>query len=281
MTIKQQGGVFGRNPTFNNLTADGSVSLNGPVVINESAQDADFRVETVADPNGLFVDASTSRIGMGTGTPTSDLHMYDANNVIHTVEVASGGTGVSSIRLKHATRHYGMYVGTTNNLIFYDYGAPAERMRITSAGDLSLTSGNLVVTNGKGVDFSATSGTGTSELFNDYEEGTWTPTVTAASGAFTTVSASGFYTKIGRIVSFSMSIVITDAGTAAGNMTATLPFAATSINAIAYGREIAATGSGCQGTIISGSSNCIIQRYDTVSIIGTGRTVVMTGTYIS
>lgn len=151
---------------------------------------------------------------------------------------------------------------------------------LTGISDLSI-SGNLIVTNGKGIDFSATAGTGTSELFDDYEEGTWTPTVTAASGTFTTVSASGFYTKIGRIVSFSMSIVITDAGTAAGNMTATLPFAATSINAIASGREIAATGSGCQGTISSGFSNCIIQRYDTVSIIGSGRTVIVTGTYIS
>jgi trimeric autotransporter adhesin len=33
----------------------------------------------------------------------------------------------------------------------------------------------VIATSGKGIDFSATAGTGTSELLNDYEEGTWTP----------------------------------------------------------------------------------------------------------
>jgi len=160
----------------------------------------------------------------------------------------------------------------------------ADQIAISGSGSFGgsvSVNGNVVLASGSGVDFSATSGTGTSELFEDYAEGTGTPTVSAASGTFTTVSASGFYTKIGRTISFSMSIVITDAGTATGNITATLPFAATSINAIASGREIAATGSGCQGTIVSGFGNCFIQRYDNASIIGTGRTVIVTGTYIS
>ena len=41
--------------------------------------------------------------------------------------------------------------------------------------------GNIIMANGSGIDFSATSGTGTSELFDDYEEGTWTPSVTGGS----------------------------------------------------------------------------------------------------
>jgi hypothetical protein len=72
--------------------------------------------------------------------------------------------------------------------------------RAISATQLTLTTGNLIVASGKGIDFSATAGTGTSELLADYEEGTWTPTV----GALTVVgtfSSSGFYTKVGRQVS--------------------------------------------------------------------------------
>lgn len=66
-----------------------------------------------------------------------------------------------------------------------------------TSGDLTLNTGNLVIgTSGKGIDFSATSGTGTSELLSDYEEGTWTPTNPNIS--FT--SASGTYTKVGRQV---------------------------------------------------------------------------------
>jgi hypothetical protein len=68
-------------------------------------------------------------------------------------------------------------------------------------GDQTLSTGNLIIgTSGKGIDFSATPGTGTSELLADYEEGTWTPTQgggLVVVGAFT---SSGRYTKIGRQV---------------------------------------------------------------------------------
>jgi hypothetical protein len=66
--------------------------------------------------------------------------------------------------------------------------------RAISATQLTLTAGNLIPANGYGIDFSATPGTGTSELLADYEEGTWTPT----SVAGTATSAYGIYTKIGR-----------------------------------------------------------------------------------
>jgi hypothetical protein len=73
--------------------------------------------------------------------------------------------------------------------------------RAISATQLTLSTGNLIVANGQGIDFSATPGTGTSELFDDYEEGTWTPTVAGdATGVINT--ASGQYTKIGNVVYF-------------------------------------------------------------------------------
>lgn len=63
----------------------------------------------------------------------------------------------------------------------------------------------LLNQSGTGIDFSATansSGTMTSELLNDYEEGTWTATLDTFSGTAptTTVTATGQYTKIGRLV---------------------------------------------------------------------------------
>jgi hypothetical protein len=67
-------------------------------------------------------------------------------------------------------------------------------------GDQTIIDGNLVIgTSGKGIDFSATPGTGTSELLNDYEEGTWTPFDNSGAG-LTFSSVSGQYTKIGRMV---------------------------------------------------------------------------------
>jgi hypothetical protein len=74
--------------------------------------------------------------------------------------------------------------------------------RAVSATELTLTTGNLIVTNGQGIDFSATPGTGTSELFADYEEGTWTP----ANPQVTLSVTSAVYTKIGRCVNFECRV---------------------------------------------------------------------------
>jgi hypothetical protein len=72
--------------------------------------------------------------------------------------------------------------------------------RAISATQVTLTTGSLIVPNGQGVDFSATPGTGTSELFSDYEEGTWTPNQGPNLTVVGTFSSSGTYTKIGRVV---------------------------------------------------------------------------------
>ncbi len=70
-------------------------------------------------------------------------------------------------------------------------------------GDQTLSTGNLVIgTSGKGIDFSADpSAPGmTSELLDDYEEGTWTPTQGAGLTVVGTFTSSGTYTKVGRLV---------------------------------------------------------------------------------
>jgi hypothetical protein len=100
--------------------------------------------------------------------------------------------------------------------------------RAISATQMTLTTGNLIVASGQGIDFSATPGTGTSELLSDYEEGTWTPSVSSTAGTITTVGAViGRYTKIGRVVHTFWQIAITDNGTGFGAITiAGFPFTA-------------------------------------------------------
>jgi hypothetical protein len=98
--------------------------------------------------------------------------------------------------------------------------------RAISATQLTLTTGNLIVASGQGVDFSATSGTGTSELLDDYEEGTWTPVVagTTTAGVGTYTAQSGSYTKIGRVVTVTCDLAWS-AHTGTGNTIITgLPF---------------------------------------------------------
>jgi hypothetical protein len=109
--------------------------------------------------------------------------------------------------------------------------------RAVSAASVTASTGNFVVgTSGQGVDFSATPGTGTSELLNDYEEGTWTPIAigTTTAGTCTYVFNTGSYTKVGRLVYFQMELFYTD-HTGTGNLQINgLPFTvATSGTAIA------------------------------------------------
>jgi hypothetical protein len=82
--------------------------------------------------------------------------------------------------------------------------------RAISATQITLTAGNVIPASGYGIDFSATSGTGTSELFADYEEGTWTPVV-YSGGTDATMNGvtSGIYTKIGRVVQLQIWIQTT------------------------------------------------------------------------
>tara|TARA_R100001086_G_scaffold248697_1_gene186289 strand:- start:1062 stop:1559 length:498 start_codon:yes stop_codon:yes gene_type:complete len=85
----------------------------------------------------------------------------------------------------------------------------------------------------KEVDFSATSDASgmSSELLDDYEEGTWTPVSTFGSGAPSsgTTSGTGVYTKIGDLVTCFFSINNCHSSGASGDAQITgLPFASAS-----------------------------------------------------
>jgi len=76
-------------------------------------------------------------------------------------------------------------------------------------GNLTLSNGNLILgTSGNGIDFSADGNAAgmTSELLDDYEEGTWTPQYTNATPpttAYTMNNIRANYTKVGRVVTLN------------------------------------------------------------------------------
>jgi len=101
----------------------------------------------------------------------------------------------------------------------YATGSFVDQFKIASGGNVTISDGDLVIgTTGHGIDFSATgdgSGTDTSELLDDYEEGTWTPLVRGSSTAGTASYSTqiGRYTKIGNLihVNFVLQYSITSA----------------------------------------------------------------------
>ena len=121
---------------------------------------------------------------------------------------------------------------------------------------------NIVMASGKGIDFSATangSGTTTSEVLSDYEEGTWTPTV---GGTATYTNQFGAYTKIGNLVTVHCSLIVNLIGTGSAVVVSGLPFtcAATSVytaNAVGYFSGLATSVLSLRAYIDPGNPNGI------------------------
>ena len=128
----------------------------------------------------------------------------------------------------------------------------------TLVGDVTLSTGNLVVSNGKGIDFSLTPGTGTSELLADYEEGTWTPTDASGAGlSLTGTSNNCFYTKIGNQVTCVFSLTYPSTASAAAATIGGLPF----------------TSKNTSASVAGGITTYISNGSDVVFLIGANDTV--------
>lgn len=124
-----------------------------------------------------------------------------------------------------------------------------------------------------GITFPSTQSASTdANTLDDYEEGTWTPVVTAQSGSFTTVTVSGNYVKTGKQVTVNFRFTLTDIGTGStGIFVEGFPFAA--ING--------ATLSGCtREDQVTGFASCasptsatqiFVSKFDGTSIVGAGR----------
>ena len=147
-------------------------------------------------------------------------------------ENSGAGSGSSQIQLQpYGTDGYINCIASGN---LYMHGTMPNK--IDTNGHFHISSGNLVIdTAGQGIDFSSTSdgsGTDTSELLDDYEEGTWTPVWAPSVGSFTSLSYSvqlGKYVKIGNLVTAWVHTTITSVNTsgASGSLRLTgLPYAA-------------------------------------------------------
>ena len=190
---------------------------------------------TAADPvNDMFPVVDVSDTSMAASGTTKRI---SANNILSSSPTASGALTVTGLVTAGSTSITGAAtVGTTLGVTGASTlasvgvtGAATVGTTLLVGTNATLTNGNVIIgTSGKGIDFSATansSGTMTSELLNDYEEGTFTPTFTASAGTPTTVTLNtAYYTKIGRRVSIDLDFVITNVGTASSQLRFTLPF---------------------------------------------------------
>ncbi len=151
----------------------------------------------------------------------------------------------------------------------------------TLTGNQTITNGNVVVSSGYGIDFSATPGTGTSELFADYEEGTWTPIVVSTSGVITTYTSSGTYTKIGRLLTATARIVLTNIGTGTGAINVRgFPFNSASTTSLTVaGNENAIVGYNISGNAVDAAA-FNFAKYDGSTAIFVNHAFTLAITYL-
>jgi len=121
---------------------------------------------------------------------------------------------------------------STGNHIFYGVSSGTAGNTLSGYTEFArFTSNGLKLPSGLGIDFSAASNAAgmTSELLDDYEVGTWTPSLNFSGGTtgITYTNRQGYYTKIGNIVYLQFVIVLSNKGSSTGNANVSgVPFGA-------------------------------------------------------
>jgi len=142
------------------------VMSNGTLVVNDTGANFDTRIEGDTETHLVFVDASTDRIGIGTSSPSTILHVADDD-----AELFLERTGTHSVssapliqfrgRGPNATLYNfgkidGVSTGSNNagNLRFYTNasGTQTERLRISSSGNVIIPNDNDYLQIGAGQD---------------------------------------------------------------------------------------------------------------------------------
>jgi hypothetical protein len=190
-------------------------------------------------------------------------------SIINSTDTGSGGlitTGDSSDELQIQTAE--------TTAITVDSGQRTKFPTTIGVG------GATPSTSGSGISFPATQSASTNaNTLDDYEEGTWTPEITATTGTFTTTSASnGTYTIIGRVVQISVTVTLTTIADAAGALVLTLPISAASTSNSGNGAEVVQTGFNCQ--VWTHSTSVIrVRKYDFTTPIQQGNVINISLTY--
>ena len=157
-----------------------------------------------------------------------------------------------------------------------------------SGGSVNATTGafsGLLTLTGGQIKFPATAvPSADANTLDDYEEGTWTPSV---GGTATYITQSGTYTKIGRVVFFRGTMTINVIGTGNTTVISGIPFTSVDQQSVAVNISIAATNIvSAMGIIGSGATTMSIESRTVASaspaanaIFTTGTSILMSGSF--
>ena len=247
------------------FTTDGTTA-NNVVTLGVQYSNADFDV--------INIQRSTQNVGISETAPQGKLHVKTSDSGVssspsHSNELVlenstNGGITFNCGASNSATMTFQNSTNADDGSITYRNSerefrfktAGADRMRFHSNGVISSTGGIAL-----GVGTANTA----SNVLDDYEEGTFTPSLSISSSA-----AAGFYTKIGNIVHAYFKITTNATG---NNITMNgLPFATKGSNPDVIGgaRETNTTGRFYQIAASQSNTSAYIFRYDNSNSISSG-----------
>jgi len=190
-----------------------------PATSNLQAADGTFTGDLTVDTNTLHVDAANNSVGIGTSSPNANrnLHLSDSTSGALRIEGTARG-GYVEITNGTNTQYIGTphsIAGSGNSTDLSFWTAGSERGRFLSGGGLTFNGDTAAV-----------------NALDDYEEGSYTPQISATDGIGTLTYSSriGRYTKVGNRVMFNAYVSINNKGTVAGFLRITTPFTPANIH---------------------------------------------------
>ena len=207
-----------------NASGTGVITLEAPNTNTDrtiTLPDGDISLGVGIDDNATSTKITVADTSVSTVGVRSYFSAASENFALGVRYVSTGGTLYFGASSASATPDGGIYNAGGSQIL----GFGNDR-------NVTIPAGNLVIgTSGKGIDFSATSdgsGTMTSEVLDDYEEGTWTPTTNGdATGVFSG-SVYGKYVKVGTLVYATFNFTVSTSFT--GNSIGGLPYAVGSLS---------------------------------------------------
>jgi len=221
---------------FNNLEATTGQSYGVNIRAGSNSTDHGLRVMNRANDTTQFLVRGDGKVGINENSPDQLLHIKDSNPFVE-IEGTTNNSGDIGIFLNANGNHWLLRADnypSANAFSIKDGDTSSSTHRLTVAagsGNVTLNTGNLVIgTAGKGIDFSATSDASgmSSELLDDYEEGTWTPTASESGNNVALSNNVGRYVKIGSMVYATWRINVDPTSAGGHFIVSGLPF--TTIN---------------------------------------------------
>jgi hypothetical protein len=233
--------------TTKKISVNNILGASGTATLASATITGDLTVDT----STLKVDSTNNRVGIGLASGMTAPLEVQSNTSGTGINIRGRADNSGALRFfaNDGTTQQAYISGDDSNIDIVSASTRPIRFivngtvvaSVLNGGNVSIANGNLVMsTSGKGIDFSATtsgSGTMTSELLNDYEEGTWTPVLATDNVTFTSVGYTiqvGKYTKVGNLVTVTGTIQTNSVviGSASGNVWITgLPFTQPSTDA--------------------------------------------------